>query len=152
MVDLLKEDCTRPADHRFWTWALSILKRYGADSMSSEESGVDDRLGRRGTILRVKIMPWRRQIENLIEVIESTKQTDRRLFCNRGPPPMDRIRPDHNSLPSNWPRTSRAPVENLPFVFYDEKWFNSVSPEVRRTTLHATSEEFNWFHGIGYNV
>lgn len=143
MVELTKNDTTRAVDNKFWTWAQKVIDRYGVDGMSSDESEVDEHSGGRKTVLRAKYMFWRRNIENIVKLIESTKTKNRQLFSQRGPQAFLRIRPDYDS-PGNVPKTNRPAAENLPYHFYDATWFHSLSSNVRQSVLHATNEPFEW--------
>lgn len=133
-------------DLEFWRWALTVIQRYGHEGMSSEESGDDYQGKEYRRIYRVKIMVWRRRIDDLLKLIDDARHGDSMLFSLRGSTGVQRLRPDY--LDPNWPRTRRDPVQELPYLFYDEDWFQEVDVDIRLAMLHVSSEEFRWLRSI----
>lgn len=146
MVHLKGGEGDPDGDLRFWKWSLDVIQRLKADGMSSDESGGEDQIGER--IYRVKIMVWRRRIEDLIQHIDRGRR-DVGIYSLRGSTGCKRLRAPPGPYPQDWPETSRNPLESLPYVFYDEDWFQRVSADVRQASLHVTREEFEWFQMYG---
>lgn len=144
MVKLKEDEGDPHNDLEFWQWALKVIQRLGAEGMSSDES-VDELNTPRGQdrLYRVRIMVWRKRVEEFLKAIDECRQAENGIFSLRGSMGLKRTRPP-NDEPAAWPRSSRPPVECLPFVFYDERWFNEVDANVRMATLHVTAEEFRW--------
>jgi hypothetical protein len=146
MVKLLEDEGDPDKDLQFWRFALQVIQRLGMDGMSSDESGGEEQYGA-DKIYRVKIMVWRRRMEDILTNVDQARRNGCGLFSLRGAPGIKRIRPpvpgsqDHQ----DWPSTNRDPLPRLPFIFYDDNWFSQVTPEVRQTTLHVSAEEFAWF-------
>ena len=114
--------------------------------LSSEESGDDYTGDKYRRIYRVKIMVWRRRIEDLLRIIDGARHGDNLLFSLRGFTGVDRIRPDYSD--PDWPRSRRSPMEELPYVLYDEDWFEEVDIDIRMATLHVSAEEFKWLRSF----
>lgn len=140
---ILKEGEGDPQDDlEFWKWALSVIRRYGADGMSSEESEDDFSGQRYERKYRVKVMVWRRRVDDLLKIIDDSRRGDNLIFSRRGFTGVTRNRPEYGD--SDWPRSGRDAVAELPYVFYDEDWFSEIAPDIRQAMLYVTDEEFKW--------
>lgn len=146
MVKLKEGEGDPQADLEFWRWALKVIRRYGAEGMSSDESSDDFTGERYKKVYRVKIMVWRHRIEDLLKIIEDARHGDNMLFAHRGSTGVQRTRPDYEDL--NWPESRRDPVAELPYVFYNEDWFSEVATDIRQSVLHVSSEEFRWLRSF----
>lgn len=142
MVELKDGQHDPHDDLAFWRWALKVIERLGADGMSSDESCVDQNVTNDRTY-RVKIVVWRKRMEDFLKIIDECRYAGNGIFSLRGSTGSRRIRPPAD-VPETWPRSKRPPVECLPYVFYNEDWFSEVDENVRMTTLHVTEEEFQW--------
>lgn len=142
MVELKEDQGDPHADLEFWKWALTVIERLGAEGMSSDES-CGEETATHERIYRVKIMVWRRRMEDVLKIIDECRHGSNGIFSLRGSTGLKRIRPPTDE-PQTWPRSKRPAGEHLPFVFYDEHWFNEVDVGVRVSTLHVTQEEFRW--------
>lgn len=142
MVQLKDEAGDPHNDLEFWKWALEVIQRLGAEGMSSDESSDESGPGR-NRIYRVRIMVWRKRMEDVLKMVDECRQAENGIFSLRGSTGLTRSRspPDE---PTTWPRSCRPPLEHLPYVFYDEKWFGDVDVNVRMATLHVSAEEFRW--------
>ena len=144
MIEMKAGEGNPHGDLHLWNWVLSVIQRYGVDSMSSEESE-PDYLVKGQTAFRVKIVVWRRRIDDLLQTIDGARHDDPTLFSMRGSRGGLRIRPDYKNPKKDWPKSKRDPVKFLPYYFYDEEWFKEIDPEICQATLHTTAEEFDWF-------
>jgi hypothetical protein len=93
-------------------------------------------------VFRVKIMVWRRYMEDLLHQIDEVRHSDTGIFSLRGSTGVKRIRPEYGS--KDWPRSYREPPQNLPYSLFNSNWFHQVEPAIRQATLHVTPEEFTW--------
>lgn len=146
MIELKEGEGDPDDDLKLWKWALEVLCRLKADGMSSDESGGEN-LGF-DRVYRVKIMVWRRRMDDLLQFIDRGRR-DRGIFSLRGSTGETRLRSQHDV--TDWPNSSRDPIPYLPYVFYEEEWFNKVDSERRQATLHVSREEFQWFRVYARN-
>lgn len=136
-------------DLKFWKWALKIIQRYGAGGMSSDESDSGaQQLNGPNVVYRVKILAWRKRIDDLLDTINGTRHAGTAIFSLQGSTGIKRSRPSSDQSSGSWPESRRPPKRYLPYCFYDEDWFNEVAPEVRQATLHCTAEEFIWIQSF----
>jgi len=47
-------------DANIWRWLADVLEQLGTDGMSSDKSGMEDKIE---IIYHTKVMPWRRDLE-----------------------------------------------------------------------------------------
>lgn len=120
-----------------WKWLKSLLDFLGADGMSSDESSSTDRLE---TVFRVKIMVWRRKMEDCMDIIDQQRIVDPEIYAAQGTKPVKRIRGPEN------PNSHRLPVTGLPRSLYNEGWLASKSEHYRQLTLHVSKEQFRWIN------
>ena len=122
-------------DLKVWEWLFRVLEYLGVDGMSSEESSVENNR----VVYRVKIMAWRRDITDCLNMIDKQRHLIPGLFSNSGSKGVAKQRgggPGFLVL-------DRAPVLKLPRAFYDDAWFNSID-ERRQLTLKVSKERFEW--------
>lgn len=153
MVELKGDATNIHSDLVFWKWALGVIKRLGSEGMSSEESDHDALSDQK--IYRIKIVAWRKRIDSLLADIDSVRGADNHIFSSRGSLGVKKVRPPPEEYfdtttacprsDSAWPVTSRDPMAQLPYVFYDDRWFRQVDSEIRQATLQVSAEEFQWF-------
>lgn len=142
MIKLKSDEGDPHQDLRFWEWALTVIQRLQAEGMSSDESA-DDAVHPGAQIYRVKIMIWRRRMEDILQIIDQARHSKNGIYSLSGSTGLTRTRPPVN-VPADWPQSTRNPVEALPYIFYDQTWFHRESPDVRAAVLHVTAEEFQW--------
>ena len=119
-----------------WKWLKSVLVRLGHDGMSSEESDVDgDDVE---VTYRPRVVPWRRNIENELKIIDDEYRRIARTQNRRGPQPSRRMRDRRNAV------SQRDPVCGLPYIFYDEDWLRTKTGRYVRHTLKLSTETFKW--------
>jgi hypothetical protein len=141
MIELKNEEGS--CDVKIWEWLLELIKYLGADSTSSEESGVkiNDK-GIAQKVYRVKMMPWRRNINQELAIINKARLQDRDLYSEAGSKPVPRKRSEQN-------RTSSCQLlHELPRTFYDDLWFNHLNTNFRKCTLWVSKKQFRWFERI----
>ena len=122
-------------DLKIWEWLFRVLEYLGVDGMSSEESSVENNR----VVYRVKIMAWRRDITDCLNMIDKQRHLIPGLFSNSGSKGVAKQRgggPVFLVL-------DRAPVLKLPHAFYNDAWFNSIG-ERRQLTLKVSKERFEW--------
>jgi hypothetical protein len=112
-----------------------MVKTLGHEGMSSEESEVEDEIN---TVLRVKTLEWRRDIEKELGIIDSARVAGPRTFGKSGAKPMIRRRGDKLLL------SKREPPTGLPRPFYDNAWFEKERNRAR--TLEVPDVRFKWMH------
>lgn len=130
------KDDEQAADVEVWEWLAEVLERLGRDGMSSEESS--DGGGDLGTVYRVKILDWRRRMDQELDLIDRTRFTDRDLFNPQGSTPRLRMRSSVNQF------SNRRPVGGLPESFYDQAWLEAQPEEYRDLTLCVSEKAFSW--------
>jgi len=74
-------------DANIWRWLADILEWLGADGMSSDESGMEDEIE---IIYHMKVMPWRRDLETELRIIDNQRLVDTDIFAPRGSKPVKR--------------------------------------------------------------
>ena len=86
-VDLKKEQDAD--DLGIWEWLLSLLEVLGEDGMSSEESDIDVRTGME--VYYCKKMPWRRNVDREMGLIDKERVQDKKVYSRRGAKPVVRV-------------------------------------------------------------
>ena len=113
-----------------WRWLLKVMETLTADGMSSEESDLDDNVN---VVFRTKRLPWRRNIDLELRIIDTERVHVPTNFGKSGAKPAMRSRGGHDLV------SERDPVDGLPRRFYDDKWFES---EGRK--MAVSKENFIW--------
>jgi len=150
MVELKDASKDQDQDLLFWKWALEVICRLGTEGMSSDESKGGHQTGTE-TVCRVKIMVWRRHMDDLLQYIDRARRADTGIFTLRGSTGLRHIRPPLSNIPEGWPVSSRDAVECLPYIFYSEDWFQSAGEDARQAVLHVSQDEFEWFQLFAAN-
>jgi hypothetical protein len=141
MIELKKDEGAN--DVNIWEWLLKLVGHLGADGMSSEESGVEaNEEGVPQKVYRVKIMPWRRNIDRELAIIDKARLQDKELYSDAGAKPVPRKRSEQNN------ESSREPVCDLPRVLYDDSWFDRLNHNFRECTLRVSKKQFQWFERV----
>ncbi|KIJ09711.1 hypothetical protein PAXINDRAFT_17207 [Paxillus involutus ATCC 200175] len=97
---------------RTWEFLRDVVAMLGTDGMSSDDSGDEDM----APVFCTRAMPWRKNIQHELDIIDRSRALDSDIFSPRGAKVTKRIRVHHPVL------MSRNPVKNLPASFYDTKW------------------------------
>ena len=74
-------------DTNIWRWLADVLERLGTDGMSSDESGMEEEIE---IIYHTKVMPWRRDLETELRIIDNQRLVDTDIFAPRGSKPVKR--------------------------------------------------------------
>jgi hypothetical protein len=132
MIDRRHEDPN--GDLRSWKWLKNLIETLGVDGMSSDESDVENEQ----PVFRVKVLPWRRDVQQYWKIIDGCRFTDSGIFSPRGSKGVQRIR-------GVWgPSSTRDPAKGLPRSFYDDSWFGQKDDSYRRLTLNFSNDPFEW--------
>src|ERR1700722_7543818 len=130
MIDDIATD-----DVPVYEWLQDVVTRLGNDGMSSDESDVDE-WGR--TVYAVKQLPWRRNIDKELDIIDSLRTQELGIFTMRGSKGEERKRDINN------PVSTRNPVLGLPKALYNEDWVRRQPHGGRK--LRIATEEFHWMN------
>ena len=101
-------DKDRDGDLRVWKWLLELLQRYGSDGMSSDDTDTGDI----GTIYRVKILVWRRNVDKYIQMIDNERKMSADIFSASGAKSVTRVRSPKNL------ESVRQPPTELPATLF----------------------------------
>jgi hypothetical protein len=122
---------------KIWRWLLSLLKWYGAEGMSSDETSVEGM----ETVYRVKVLVWRRNIDKYLDNIDNERKLPtQELYSHSGAKPAKRIRSETNLI------SNRSPVPGLPIALYDNDWVEALDEHYRQMTLCVSREQFEWMN------
>jgi hypothetical protein len=125
-------------DVALWEWLKDVIERLGMDGMSSDESDTETNVhGIEVPVYRVKILAWRRSMEEELAVIDQSRKYATMNWV-RGSRPGERRRHHDNA------ESGRPAVKGLPESLYDAEWLNRRSKEYREETLLVSKEEFRW--------
>jgi hypothetical protein len=118
-----------------WQQAKRIIGELGVEGMSSDERSPED--GTAGK-LRVKNMPWRRNVFNLLEAVDGERLIDAELYSKRGSRPLPRVRKNF------YPSSRRDPVCGLQESLYDDEWLGQQEKEfvVMKLRPRPNEEDF----------
>lgn len=131
-LELKKEEGSK--DVRSWEWLDEMLGYLGEDGMSSDESDVAEETGE--TIYRANYMPWRRDIDEDLDLIDKQRLVDNDIYSRRGAKPVTRIR-------NEGCESRRLPVGALPKSFYKKRWLSSASKSIV-DDLDISKTIFEW--------
>jgi len=124
------------ADTPIWKWLRRLIKTLGEEGTSSDESDVDEQTGH--TIYRVHKMPWRRNVDFEISMVDKMRFRDKDLFSNKGSKPSPRLRSDRNQDSSR-----KTPPKGLPKAVYNNEWIAKQS-RLEKRRLEISKEPFEW--------
>jgi hypothetical protein len=118
-----------------WKWLHDMIETLGCDGMSSEESSVEDEIN---MVYKVKAMPWRRDIDEELKIIDSERIRDPSIFGRQGSRPAKRHRAVQDLV------SKCEPVEGLPRAFYDDDWFENKASGEFKSSIHQAP--FQWMN------
>jgi hypothetical protein len=72
-----------------WKWLKKLVETLGSDGMSSEESVVEGQLQKS---YRTKILPWRRDVNKALSMIDDARWAPSSGFAPQGSKPVPRER------------------------------------------------------------
>lgn len=108
-----------------------MVETFGAAGMSSEDSGSEDEDPTRPKVFKVMSVPWRRNIERELQILESM-HAKLPSFKRQGRVRAQRIRDPLETRKMS----TRNPVVGLPESFYDREW-HAMLPIFLRSLLRA---------------
>ena len=120
-----------------WQYLSNILQTLGKDGMSSEESD-DETHEDIEPGYRPSVLPWRRDIEDELGIIDNQRHVDQDLFSSIGAKPWKRWRSPRNQ------ESRRGPKTGLPRSFYRADWIDAQPESYLRGTLKPSEEPFQW--------
>ena len=122
-------------DVKSWKWLQSVMTELGEEGMSSEDSDTD---GQIEAIYRPRIMYWRRNIDEELQVIDQEHRRLGMTQSRRGAKLAPRRRFVGNQ------RSKRDPVKGLPLCLYSEEWISTKSNKYVERTLKPSVRGFKW--------
>ncbi|KAI6145976.1 hypothetical protein BKA82DRAFT_4016137 [Pisolithus tinctorius] len=132
MVKLKSE--VQDDDIQSWKWLQHLIKTLGEHGMSSEESSVENGVE---NILRVKNMPWRRNIDQELEIRDFQCILDTDVFSPQGSKPLT-----HKCAPDN-PSTTCSAAKALPLALYNGAWIAHLT-KCEIEALDVPQQTFPW--------
>ena len=121
-------------DLRVWKWLHDLLLRYQADGMSSDDTDTDGT----GTIYQVKILVWRRNIDQYVQMIDDERRWLANIFSGLGAKRITRVQSPRN------PKSNCQPPGELPVTIFDAGWLEEVDDDYRQITLEVSEDYFPW--------
>ena len=135
MIVIKSKEKNEEGDLAVWKWLLDLIQWYGAEGMSSDESSVEGMQ----TVYRVKILVWRRNIEEYLKLIDNQRmQIGQQVYHTSGKTPTLRIRT------GDLLKSTHDPVVGLPAELYDEEWFKALDENYRQLTLSVSKKQFKF--------
>lgn len=125
---------TDQAERDIYTFLQTLVQHLGVDGTSSDETETED--GR--TIYRAKPLPWRRNIDMELVIIDGLRFSEPDLMSRRGSKPVRRVREGEEGRAS-----LRRPLIGLPRALYDEEWLKG---QVHAERLQFSSQPLQWVH------
>ncbi|KAI6102803.1 hypothetical protein F5141DRAFT_1065430 [Pisolithus sp. B1] len=136
MVKLKSE--VQDNDLQSWKWLQCLVETLGEHGMSSEESSVENGVE---NVLRVKNMPWHRNIDWELEIVDFQCVLDIDIFSPQGSKPLT-----HKHSPDNPSMTHNA-VRALPLALYDGAWITELTAH-QFEALNIHQQTFPWMKVI----
>ena len=127
-------DGDRDGDVHVWKWLLDILQRYGSDGTSLDDTDT----GKIRTIYQVKILVWRRNVDEYVKMIDNERKMSADIFPASGAKSVTRVRSAENS------ESTRQPPVELPAALFDPDWLEEVDEDYRKIILAVSEEDFPW--------
>ena len=115
--------------------------------MSSDESTEEE--GTHRKCYRVSLLPWRRDFDAIMEMIDAERFKGQSGYSKRGSVPTLRHRQDRRLASSGDAASGirvshRPPVTKLPAAFYDVDWTSTRSAEYVREVLCRSGQGYDW--------
>ncbi len=88
-------------------------------------------------VFQVHTLPWRRNIDDLLKIVDDEALGSRKGTRRRGAVPRRRTRPRTGIM------STREPPRGLPKSFYGEDWLNGLDDE-EKEDLGASDEKWPW--------
>ena len=134
VIEVKAADKDQDGDLHVWEWLLELLRRFGSDGMSSDDTDTGDIR----TIYRVKILVWRRNVDKYVQMIDDLRKSSEGIFSASGAKPINHVRS------TGHPQSDRRPPADLPVALFDPDWLEEVDKDYRQITLSVSEEDFHW--------
>jgi hypothetical protein len=134
VIKVKASDKDKDGDLRVWKWLHDLLLQYQADGMSSDDTDTNGT----GTIYRVKILVWRRNIDKYVQMIDDERRWSADIFSGSGAKSVACVRSPEN------PKSNRQPPGELPATLFNADWLEDVDDDYRQITLEVSKEDFPW--------
>jgi uncharacterized protein YihD (DUF1040 family) len=134
VIEVKAADKDQDGDLHVWEWLLELLRRFGSDGMSSDDTDTGDIR----TIYRVKILVWRRNVDKYVQMIDDLRKSLEGIFSASGAKAINRVRS------TGHPQSDRRPPADLPVALFDPDWLEEVDKDYRQITLSISEEDFHW--------
>jgi hypothetical protein len=80
IIEVKAANHDQDGDLHIWKWLQRLLLRYNSDGMSSDDTDTDGT----GTIYRVKVLVWRRNVDKYIHLIDDERKLSADIFSGSG--------------------------------------------------------------------
>lgn len=134
VIEVKAADNDKDKDLGIWRWLMKVLARYGSDGMSSDETETDGS----EIVYRVKMLIWRRNVDEYIDMIDNERTLAKEIFSGSGAKPTPRTRSAGNPI-----STHHAP-KGLPIALLDPDWLEEVNGDYRQLMLSVSKDDFPW--------
>ncbi|KIN98317.1 hypothetical protein M404DRAFT_31488 [Pisolithus tinctorius Marx 270] len=121
-------------DIQSWKWLQCLIEMLGEHGMSSKESSVENGVE---NILHVKNMPWHRNIDQELEIMDFQCILDTNVFSPQDSKPLT-----HKCAPDN-PSTTHSAAKALPLALYDGAWIAQLT-KCEIEALNIPQQTFPW--------
>ncbi|KIM71037.1 hypothetical protein PILCRDRAFT_94052 [Piloderma croceum F 1598] len=116
-----------------WKWLQDVLLRYQADGMSSDDTDTDGT----GTIYWVKILVWRRNIDQYVQMIDDERRWSADIFSGSRAKSVTCVQSPEN------PKSSRQPPGELPATLFNANWLED-NDDYCQIMLDVSKDDFPW--------
>jgi hypothetical protein len=134
IIEVKAANHDQDGDLYIWKWLQGLLLRYNSDRMSSDDTDTDST----GTIYRVKVLVWQRNVDKYIRLIDDERKLSADIFSGSGANSTRRIQSPEN------PKSSRPPPHELPATLFDPDWLEDFDDNYRQVVLNVSKEDFHW--------
>ena len=134
VIEVKAADKDQDGDLHVWEWLLELLRRFGSDGMSSDDTDT----GNIETIYQVKILVWRRNVDKYVQMIDDLRKSSEGIFSASGAKAINHVRS------TGHPQSDRRPPADLPVALFDPDWLEEVDKDYRQITLSVSEEDFHW--------
>lgn len=119
---------------RIWEFLSKVVKTLGTDGMSSDDTCIDDH----EKVYHVKTLPWRRELDSYMDIIDNQRRIPDEKFAEAGSTPVKRLR-GKKLLTS-----SREAVKGLPKALYDRDWIKRQDQSYLDVVVEISDVKFPW--------
>jgi hypothetical protein len=123
-----------------WEWIHQVLLKLGDGGMSSDESDIDKNTDM--NLYHIKSLPWRRNLDIVMGMIDKQRLKDKDLYSAQGAKPGLRVRGVRNI------ESTRDIPPGIPEVLIKQEWLGGKSVDERRR-LRISTEQMDWINLTG---